>query len=339
MASSHFKLIISVVLVGALLLAPLYAARAAGAIMYILKEFGLDIVARFLTRVFLSKMQNGIMGQVLKSGRDGGPAFVQDWRKFLQNAQYRGEDVLRAEVADATLGSNPTVCPYMRSSLAQIFGAQQTVPNFNSSNYRVDSLQPFKLRNRCSLPTGLDVNSFRNDFSNGGWDAWGKLIQPQNNFYGVYNDSLSELYKQRGFEQGIDKSEAESGSGNVSKRANCSGEGPNRQCTVLGVVITPGTIFSDSEKSKINKELDWLIGADELSEVIANFTSVVLSNLANYAANAIVSENPPREDPTYDASSEMNRAEQQEEGIEEYISATPTPTPPPEETIPPETVP
>ena len=110
MINPGFKLIVAVIAISTLLLFPFAVARAAGSIMYILKEFGLDVAARVITRMLETKLSDGMVKKMLKLGRGGGPAFIQDWRTFLSTAQYRGEDITRGVIADAV---DTTICPYM----------------------------------------------------------------------------------------------------------------------------------------------------------------------------------------------------------------------------------
>ena len=178
------KIILLLVIVGSLIFYPLYIVKAASGWLIVTKEFVLDLVGRVISRILMSVLSNTVVGKIKTSGRDGGPAFIQDWRNFLAEAQYRGEDITRATVADAAIGSGATICSYLKSPLTIAFGAGSILPNFNAFKYRIGSLQYYKERNRCTLPAGFNVNTFRNDFSaGGGWAAWDKLIQPQNNFF------------------------------------------------------------------------------------------------------------------------------------------------------------
>ncbi|MBI2670261.1 MAG: hypothetical protein HYX20_03920 [Candidatus Yanofskybacteria bacterium] len=291
------KAILSLVVIGFLVLYPVHSARSVGAIMYVLKEFGLDLIARVIGRTFLTKMINSTTDFLSKNGRDGLPNFVQDWRSFLQEAQYRGEDITRATIGEAI--NNNAICDYLKSPLANAFGAFAQ-SGFSATKHRVDSLQYYALRNRCTLPVGFNVNTFRNDFSvGGGWAAWDKLIQPQNNFFGVYADSLDELEKQRSFEERRDRSEAEAGSGFTSKtggkEGGCEIRSPgNVACLVLGQIQTPSKILGEIGSDLNTGEFDWLTSCDELSECLISATTFVLNRLGNFTgAGSRVSEPPP----------------------------------------------
>lgn len=354
------KLIVFLIIISISLIFPLHIAKAISGWLIVLKEYVLDLIARLIARTLLSIMSNTILNRIATAGRFGGPAFVQDWRDFLEQGQYRGEDTFRAILADAALSPNATVCPFLRQPLATSFNVkpggvgtgqsefnacvnqcvgfqgcitprggttpitQQDFDNclaaarltcvptcqgqglgtsptsFVSSKYRVDAVQYYNLRNQCSLPTNFNLAAFSNNFSQGGgWSAWQKLIQPQNNIYGTYADSFRELVTQRGFEEGIDKSEAESGSGYTSKRqdgiqAGCTGVGPNKQCLILGKVVTPADLFGKTGASTIDKELDWLTDSDEIAEVIVAVAGALVNRLTNFVMGVIPGPTTPK---------------------------------------------
>ena len=285
------KIILAVVLVFSFIFLPIYTVKAFSGWLIVLKEYVLDLIARLISRTLLSIMSNGITRVILNSGREGGPAIVQDWRDFLEIAQYRGEDSTRAIIGDAAFGS-ATLCSYLRSPVAGIFNAG-LIPGFDPSKYRIDNLQYYNIRNRCTLPANFNVSAFRNDFRNGGWAAWEQLIQPQNNFYGVYADSNTELSNQRVFEQSIDTSETESGSGYTSRRTGCEVRAGNTQCLVYGKVVTPADLFGKNGAATIDRELDWLVGSDELEEVLVGLTGVVINKLTNFVVNSALNEVGP----------------------------------------------
>lgn len=295
MTNYWVKTILSIVVISFLIFYPMQIARSAAAMAYILKEFGLDLIARVIARTFLSKMVNQVTDFISKKGRDAGPSFVQDWRNFLENAQYRGEDITRAIIGDATMGSNATICQYLRGPLGSVFGAVKE-DKFNPSKYRVGSLQYYNQRNKCTLPSNFNVSLFKNDFSaGGGWAAWDKLIQPQNNFFGVYADSLDELGRQRSFEENIDRSETESADGFTSKRSGaddsgCEGTGMNTSCLILGQIMTPGKILEDAGANLNTGEFDWLTGSDELSEVLLNVATALVGRLGSFVGAKIQEE-------------------------------------------------
>ena len=288
MLNANLKIILAIIVTVTLFLYPIYIARAAAALAYILKEFVLDLIARLIARSFLGNMVNGVLQQIRTGGRDGGPAFIQNWRNFLEGSQYRGEDVLRSLIADATMSNTATICPYLRNPIGKIYNVKGTVPSFLYYLYRVDSMQHFKLRNYCSLPANFNPQTFATNFgAGGGWAVWDKLVEPQNNFFGVLHSAQSELGSQRSFEQGSDTSEHDS-SGFTPHEDECQGELPGGfSCVVLGTIMTPLDIFRDNADQINAGEFDWLTDSDELEEVIMNLVSLVANRLADFLAGSI----------------------------------------------------
>ncbi|MBI4120070.1 MAG: hypothetical protein HY454_01250 [Parcubacteria group bacterium] len=248
-------------------------------------EHPINESVRNRARETLTEIQEKVLENIRSSGRGGGPVFVQNWRQFLQTGQYRGEDVFRAILADATFGNNPTICDYLREPLAKTFNARTTIPNFEPSKYRVDSLQYFKIENKCTLPAGFDVQKFREDFSYGGWAAWARLMEPQNNFFGLLANATAELNKQRVFEEQLDLNEANSGSGFLSRRSSCKGDAPNRTCLVLGEIKTPGKILEASIQRTIDEDLSWLTSSDAMGELSAEVAEALFNSLMEKLEN------------------------------------------------------
>lgn len=273
------------------------------------KESRGDIIARCLAREILNKMNKGVLDIVRKSGRNGGPAYVRNWRNFQADAQYRGEGIFRAVLGNSNL------CKYYGDDLKKLFGAKKT--SLANQRTRVDNLDPFALRANCTLPSNFDMEKYQEDFSrNGGWEAWNRLLEPQNNYYGSLFQSLDEIAKQRRLEETSDLNEAISGGGFTSKRdkdANdsCLIKDASGKCLAYKDIKTPGKTIGDAVTATIHQELAWVTSVDELSEIISAATQVLLSRLLDLS------------DPN--------------EG--EYVPYTPNipaPTPGPEEIPPPE---
>ena len=152
------------------------------------KEYVLDTIARAIARSLLNVAVSGIINKIQTGGRDGGPAFVQNWRNFQTDAQYRGENVFRSILASTTL------CNYTSVGIKSLFGANQRVSS-TGQNLRVNNFDPFSLRAACTMPSNFNLTNYQNDFAgNGGWNAWSRMLEPQNNFYGSLFISLDEFY-------------------------------------------------------------------------------------------------------------------------------------------------
>lgn len=247
------------------------------------KEIVYDPIARCVSLGVLNKTVAGILNIVRTQGRDGGPAFVQNWRNFQLDAQYRGEDIFRSSLAGANL------CDYFGKDLKKTFGAQNTRP-LSKVNTRAGNLDSFAARQNCTLPEGFNIDNYKKDFSkNGGWEAWSRLLEPQNNFYGSYFQALDEAKIQRSIEEQGDLNEALSGRGFTSVRGStaqdsCQIAGANGRCLVYKDIKQPGSILSDSVSTTIEKELEWVVSSDELNELLVDVSERLVLRLGNLLA-------------------------------------------------------
>jgi hypothetical protein len=305
MKKNRGKIIVLILIVGIVstFFIPLRQAQSAGAIAYILKEFTLDVLARVISRTFLSKMVNGVLDAIGKGGRGNEAAFVKDWRSFTQEAQSRGETIAETIIADAAIGKNPTICPFLRQELLNVFGINRTklgeiqniLNKFNSSRFKINSSQAFKYVVNCTMPKNFDIKAFQDDFANGGWAAFVELSKPQNNLLGLYSAAADEITTQRSVEGEINSQEAEAGSGFLSSRPDCEGRGAGSLCVIYGEVKTPADVIKEAAGKTKTAELDWLVSGDELSEVLLNVASSLIAGLRDMLANKIIEVIVPEE--------------------------------------------
>lgn len=384
----------------------------AQATAFITKEFGLDLVARGIARQLLNGLVSGLINKIQTGGSDGGPAFVQNWRNFQTDSQYRGENVFRSILSSATL------CGYASGGIKSLFSATGTSAsgtsgtgtsgsgavctvsgdrsscpsgsinsctnpkcegsgvscnsnadcplnpntrdyaqclgtcsgNTNSAsgqNTRTGNFDPFALRSNCTMPPNFNPTSYQSDFSgNGGWSAWSRMLEPQNNYYGLLFGSLDEAARQRALEQSGDVNEAVGGSGYTSIRDTCAGEGANSKCVFMGKVFTPGDLLGKTAASTIDADLGWLVTSDELSEVIINIINASINRLANLAKSKVLdayNNSPPAEDGKTDTFNQCSKAcngNQQcmlscAQEVSDIVPNPEEPEPPPAEESPP----
>lgn len=262
--------------------------------------FIVGTAVRIMARKVLTMLSNSLINKIRGSGRDGGPAFVRNWRNFITDAQYRGEDIFKA-----VLASTP-VCGYLDKNIKDAFGVAANVQiSFKGNNVRVGDLDPFNLRAACTLPSNFDMAAYRNDFAgNGGWEAWSRLMEPQNNYYGLLFESLNELNKQRSLSEAADLAEATSGSGYTSVRDGCqdnlsnvsggSNYAANARCTFMGKVFTPADLLGKSAAATIDTEMGWLISSQQIADIVINILTAVVDRVGNLAESALIgdSDNP-----------------------------------------------
>lgn len=256
------------------------------------------VIVRTLARRMITMLSNSLINKIRGSGRDGGPAFVRNWRNFITNAQYRGEDVFKV-----VLASTP-VCNYLDKNIKDAFriDGNQKIP-LRGNNIRVGDLDPFNLRAACTLPSNFDMAAYRNDFAgNGGWEAWSRLMEPQNNYYGLLFEALDELKKQRDLEQIADLSEA-SPSGYTSIRDGCNDAPPvgagetgpeiqysNARCKFMGQVFTPADLLGKTAATTIDAEMGWLINSQQIADIVVGILNAVVDRVGNLAESALLDD-------------------------------------------------
>jgi hypothetical protein len=248
------------------------------------KAYRDDVIARCIARTVLQNMITNINQLVRTSGRDGGPTYVQNWVKFHTDAQYRGENIFRAELSTAHL------CDYLVTDIKKTFGVDsKTKTPLTGQNTRTDSLQPFSLSTKCTLPTGFTPQKYSQDFAgNGGWDTFARLLEPQNNVYGLTAMSLDEISKQRALAVSADTSQviANGGYTGISgsgKSDSCAQTGPNGQCLVYKNIKTPGSNIGANIAAGIQAEFDWITSAQQLGSIISTGLEVMLNRMLDFS--------------------------------------------------------
>ncbi len=245
------------------------------------KEFVLDPIARAIARGLINAAVNGIIKEVQTSGRDGGPTWILNWQNFLTEAQYRGEGEFRAILSKTNL------CDYFAKDIKGLFNVTKVITLLK--NTRTGNLDPYALRANCTMPLNFNLTNYQNDFAgNGGWNAWSRMLEPQNNYYGTLFGALDETSRQRAMEQTVDSSQALANNGFIGK----SGDGANDSCQTFDAngkclayknIQTPGKIFGDSVSSTIDNDLGWLVSSDEIGEIIIALGSAITNRMINLA--------------------------------------------------------
>src|SRR3989344_1661204 len=264
------------------------------------KEHIGDVIARCFAAQILDKISRQTIAGIRTSGRNGGPAFVRDWRMFKLDAQRRGENLFR------TILGSTELCPYFSGDIRTIFKANNQPPYDKiNSRARVSNFDPFKTRATCTMPRNWSLNSYKTDFAgNGGWGALNKLAQPQNNFYGNLLMSLSEASIQRAAEEDSDMSSVVAGLGFDSRRGknkadSCALADRTGQCIVYKDILTPGSYLQQSASALVQQELAWITSIDEINELIADLTTRLLFRVLDLSgsrpSSAVLDGDPPRE--------------------------------------------
>ena len=246
------------------------------------KESRADIIARCGAREIFNAMSSGIVNNARTSGRNGGPAFVRNWRNFQTDAQYRGEGIFRAIL------SNTKLCNYIDKDIKNLFNVTKKI-SLPGQNTRTGNFDSYNLRANCTMPSNFSLEKYQKDFAgNGGWAAFSRMLEPQNNYYGTLFSSLDEAAKQRTLEESTDLNQVVANKGLTGKSGkdandSCRSKDANGKCLAYKDIKTPGSIISDSVAATFQQEMAWITNVDELSEVISAATEVLLKRLLDFS--------------------------------------------------------
>lgn len=167
----------------------------------------LSRIVRVAAYALLIQLLNMVTNDIINWIQGGGePRFVSDWKGFLEGAASAAGGAF----VEKYLGMGWLCEPFD----FQIKIALLSVPKFEE-------------RVKCSLEDmGRNIENFYNDFTQGGWETWIKLTEPQNNFYGAYLISVDKMIEEEAKAKEAAKSETESGGGFLGHKM-CT------QCRVL----------------------------------------------------------------------------------------------------------
>ncbi len=253
-------------------------------------KYGLDVAAEAAAHAALKILQQKLVDTINKGGLGGRPAYVQNWTNFITNSEYTGENTFRAMLSTTNL------CDYFGKNLKGSYGLSATdkiaLPGVNT---RVGDLLPYNVRARCTLPAGFDLDKYSKDFAgNGGWGAYVRLLEPQNNPWGAALLAQDELSKQRGLAQSAATNEALAGKGFTSTRGSCKLQFAGK-CLVQGDVKTPGSVLSDTASNVIEADLNKFINVNGAKALITVAVDFAVNRLADWAT-------APRDDGTSEVS-------------------------------------
>ncbi|KKU55532.1 MAG: hypothetical protein UX77_C0010G0023 [Parcubacteria group bacterium GW2011_GWA1_47_11] len=250
------------------------------------KETRKVIITRCAAWAIMTNMTNNINKVVRTAGRDGGATFVKNWVNFQTAAQYRGENIFRAELSTARL------CDYLSSDVKKAFGVDpKKKTSLGGQNTRTGSLQPFSLAVNCTLPAGFSLEKYQRDFTgNGGWEAYSRLLEPQNNRWGLAALSQEEIIKQRALSVSADVNQVLTNSGltgvsGSGKADSCKIMSPAGQCLVFKDIKTTGNYLAQNLGASIGAQFAWLTSAQTLNTIIADATEVMLNRLLDFASS------------------------------------------------------
>ncbi len=293
---SKRKTIISIILI-ITLVSSTFAYEANATDWVAAAKWAADIAAKVAAQVAYKIIANKIIAKVQNGGADGKSAFIKNWINFETNAQYQGEGIFRGELTTAKL------CDYFSKSLKSAFGVKSTDSiNLAGQNVRTDDLESYGLKTACTLSKNFDLSKYQKDFAgNGGWQAFSRMLEPQNNYYGSLFQSLDEVAKQRALSEKSAIDNAKAGSGFTGLQDACKKIGLGDKCLIQSDVKTPGVVLKDNVSNALNSVTSFLSSADSASIAITTLTTWAVTKLFDLGGSDN-SEDNAKVTTTYDES-------------------------------------
>lgn len=231
----------------------------------------LQVAGEVAATVALQRLTTRVLDRIKDSGPDGTAGFIQNWTNFVTNSQYQGEAIFREELG------NTTLCSYFGGSIKSLFGAGQG-SSLRGQNTRTNNLDPFSVRANCTMPSNFNLTNYQNDFAgNGGWQAFSRMLEPQNNYYGSLFQSLDETSSQRALAEksNINKTVSAGGFYGFGEK-DCKLRVANT-CLIPGDIKTPGSTVDKSIANALDNPAKTLSGSK--SDVIATAAVTALTTL------------------------------------------------------------
>lgn len=248
-----------------------------------------DILLETLKLAVVDMLVNQIVAVVQGQNSDGqisgGPQFITSWLSFLGKRAQAGIDAIIGAVDTAN------ICAPFASQLRRAVRPASSPGGTGRAE--------FKLAISCNW-AGItlnqateDLQSFYNDFSNGGWDGYASLLQPQNNFYGGLLQSLDREEIAAQVEQDAGQNEGLSSRGYLGT-AQCSDEGGigNFDC-IDRSITTPGDTFAAAVDRSVGSRIDYIVNAQSWPAIVAVVVEGFMSNLISGDSGGLLAYEVP----------------------------------------------
>ncbi len=227
-----------------------------------------DGIARFIAHVALQEIRNSMIAWI-QNDFEGSPSFIDNPEDFLGGVgNIAASNFINQLSADIT-GNPDFLCRDFRGLFPKLL-----VPRGVGAGYQ--------FRFRCSISDiQQNIERFSDDFSAGGFDRFLEARQSNNNFYGVYWGLLDEIDQRYDTAYQSRLQEATWSDGFLSKQecvevgAEPYGGGPP-PC-VKYATITPGKTIGDRVSSVLSADVQEVVQADEMSEVIQTIVDAALN--------------------------------------------------------------
>ena len=188
----------------------------------------------------------------------GQPIYITNTAQHIKRVEDEAQNIFLKDIEN----TQPIFAQTIKSSLA------------NSSAVNANDATRLAQRLKSDF-TQQGFNDFTSDFNKGGWDAWLKIIQPNNNPYGQYMIAQEELGLRKSQAEKNAREEVLAGGGFLPNRVCDEGgwdslpstgpEGETKFCRKWKV-LTPATAQSNQYNQLWGATLDQVINADQQIE-------------------------------------------------------------------------
>ncbi|HXV26663.1 MAG TPA: hypothetical protein VD862_01375 [Candidatus Paceibacterota bacterium] len=229
------------------------------------KELVDDVKARAMARCLMDQASDQVRRVINENGREGGPAWVEDYNDLYGDAKTRGEAAARNNFA------NTKYCPWLQRDMEALFGfsPEQARP----TDQNVDGgTEPYSQRAACSFPDGVTSNQIAANP-----ESTYLLALPQNNITGAYLLAQSHMREMVELQIKADETQVIANNGYFGVE-ECVER--NEQGTCLRWrVKTPGSQLNTAEQAAVQAEFDWISQSKEQNDLLADTTARITNRL------------------------------------------------------------
>ncbi|MBL7155508.1 MAG: DUF4215 domain-containing protein [Candidatus Portnoybacteria bacterium] len=270
-----------------------------------IKENILDLVVKSMAKTFIQQMIRDISQWARGGFRDDNQPFaVTDWNRYLKNAVNVGSAIFIGE-----LGLTELCLPFK-----DLLGIKLGLGYLNMY------LPDYQYYAACTIEKIVEnVEDFWENpsISTYGWGAWAALAQPQNNIYGSFLLGVERRAELESDEKEKKEKEA-TVSGGYKNFTECIEENSAGMC-LREQLKTTGSEIHETLKTSIWAELEWLISADEISELLGAFITGIYKRLISGFYDYQDPSQPPPPHPPQTPAEQEEVIVQIREGIFENI--------------------
>ena len=235
-----------------------------------------DGISSYLMRAAMMGIRE-VLFTFIQSGWDGinMPYFIQDPSSFFDIVSDTAAGQFLEEL-QGQIGSGD-FCREFAQNILDI------IPRGGSwgggSDYH--GVKEFSFRARCSID---NLAGFYDDFSSGGWQNWNELRKTNNNPFGLFLMTMDAREAETQRASASRALESNWGNGYLPKQT-CVGNDSNSPGCDRYKTHTPTKSIADRVDAIINSDIEDIVQADELTEVIVSVLTTVVQNAIQQGFN------------------------------------------------------